>query len=62
VAARSSVSCPDLDSEDPAVTFDPRLRDLVDHLAVDLAHEFGSVPQAGVPAPIGRPLNPRKER
>ena len=62
MAARSSVSRPDLDSEDPAVTFDPRLRDLVDHLAVDLAHEFSSVPQAGVPAPIGRPLDSRKER
>ena len=43
------------------MTFDPRLRELVDHVAVDLAHEFLRVPQAGVPPTLAGPLDSRKE-
>ena len=44
----SSDSRPRVDSLQPPQGFDPRLAELVDHLAVDLAHLFLGVPQPGV--------------
>lgn len=61
MAVRSSLARPVLDSEDPAVTFDFRLRELVDHVAVDLAEQFLGVPQPAVPATPACDPDSRKE-
>ena len=55
----SSPSRPRADSLEVPEGFDPRLAELVDHVAVDLAHVFVGVPQPGVSGTVvplpGRP-------
>lgn len=51
MAARPAASAPPAGSSGPPEGFDPRFRELLDHLAVDLAHLFVGVPQPGVQVP-----------
>ena len=52
MSARSTDSASAAGSSGSSKGSDPRLRELIDHLVVDLAHLFVGVPQPGVHGPV----------